>query len=328
VGVIELQAVDAVDVTTLVDNVIDVFLPDEGPAKRPGPAESRRRFVAAPLLESGEADDVLTAEHGFSALVTVMRNGRKNSILFDAGLSTNGLVDNMARLALSPHEIELIVLSHGHNDHTTGLEGLVRALGSPNLPIYVHPEFWSRRRIAIPGREPLELRSTSKSALQEAGFEIIEERQPTLLLDGAVLVTGEVERTSGFEQGFPVHEAYRDGAWCPDPLVRDDQALVLNVRDKGLVVMTGCGHSGVVNIIRYAQKLTGVSDLHAVIGGFHLTGPLFEPIIPAVRDALLEAAPDYIVPTHCTGWRATHALAHAFPEGFIQNSVGTRFEFS
>jgi len=101
---------------------------------------------------------------------------------------------------------------------------------------------------------------------------------------------------------------------------------VVNVADRGLVVITGCGHSGIVNIVRYARKLTGVEQVYAVIGGFHLNGPLFEPIIPATCRALAEMAPQVIVPAHCTGWRATHALAAAFPDAFIQNSVGTRFE--
>jgi 7,8-dihydropterin-6-yl-methyl-4-(beta-D-ribofuranosyl)aminobenzene 5'-phosphate synthase len=100
----------------------------------------------------------------------------------------------------------------------------------------------------------------------------------------------------------------------------------MNVRDKGLVVLTGCAHAGVVNIVRYARKLTGVDRLYAVIGGFHLNGPLFEPIIPDTCDALAELAPEVIVPTHCTGWRAIHALAARFPDAFIQNSVGTRYE--
>jgi 7,8-dihydropterin-6-yl-methyl-4-(beta-D-ribofuranosyl)aminobenzene 5'-phosphate synthase len=104
--------------------------------------------------------------------------------------------------------------------------------------------------------------------------------------------------------------------------------LIANVAGKGLVVLTGCGHAGIVNICRYAQRLTGETRLHAVIGGFHLNGPLFEPIIPATLDALDELAPDVIVPAHCTGWRAVHAIAARFPQRFIQNSVGTTFHLA
>jgi 7,8-dihydropterin-6-yl-methyl-4-(beta-D-ribofuranosyl)aminobenzene 5'-phosphate synthase len=102
---------------------------------------------------------------------------------------------------------------------------------------------------------------------------------------------------------------------------------VANVRGRGLVVITGCGHSGIVNILRYVRKLTGEDRIHAVVGGFHLSGPLFEKIIPPTCDALAELAPDHLVPCHCTGWRAIHALAARFPDAFIQNAVGTRFEF-
>lgn len=323
---VPLEPVDSVTVTTLVDNAADVLLPDQGPAKRPGLGGGEVPRLPSAFLEGGEAFDVPMAEHGFSALVTIEKEDRERHVLLDAGLTPNGLADNMRRLGLSPKEIEAIVFSHGHFDHTTGLDGLVRALGHTNLPVIIHPEFWTRRRILIPGREPFELPSTSKSALQEAGFEIIEEKQPSLLLDGSLLVTGEVDRTTEFERGFPIHQAFRDGDWQPDPLILDDQALVMNVRDKGLVVLTGCAHAGVVNILRYARKLTGVDRLYAVMGGFHLNGPLFEPIIPDTCAALAELAPDVIVPTHCTGWRAIHALAARFPDAFIQNSIGTRYE--
>ena len=110
------------------------------------------------------------------------------------------------------------------------------------------------------------------------------------------------------------------------PADSDDQSLVMNVRDKSLVVLTGCGHADIVNIFRYAKKLTGVNRVYAVIGGFHLNGPSFEPIIPDTCNTLAELAPEVIVPSHCTGWRAVHALAAALPDAFIQNSVGTRFE--
>jgi 7,8-dihydropterin-6-yl-methyl-4-(beta-D-ribofuranosyl)aminobenzene 5'-phosphate synthase len=323
---VPLESVDSVTVTTLVDNVTDMLLQDQGPARRLSLGSAAAPRVPASFLEGSEAFDAPRAEHGFSVMVTVGKGGKERRILFDAGLTPDGLVENMRRLALSPKDIEVIVLSHGHFDHTTGLDGIVRVLGRPNLPVIIHPEFWSRRRIAIPGREPFELPSTSKPALRGAGFEIVEEKQPSFLLDGSLLVTGEIDRTTDFERGFPVHQAFRDGTWQPDPLILDDQAVVVNVRDKGLVVITGCGHSGIVNIVRYARKLTGVERVYAVIGGFHLNGPLFEPIIPATCHALAEMAPAVIVPAHCTGWRATHALATAFPDAFIQNSVGTRFE--
>lgn len=324
---IHLEPVDSVTITSLMDNVTDMLLLDQGPAKRVGVAGGggEMPLVEAAFLER-PSPEALLAEHGFSALITVTKAGREHNVLFDAGLTPDGLAENMRRLRLSPKEIEAVVLSHGHFDHTTGLDGFVRALGRANLPVIIHPESWSQRRIAIPGRDPFELPTTSKSALRGAGFEIIEEKQPSFLLDGSLLVTGEVDRTTEFEQGFPIHQALRGSEWQPDPLILDDQAAVLHVRDKGLVVLTGCGHAGIVNIVRYARKLTGVEQVYAVIGGFHLNGPLFEPIIPNTCEALLELSPQVIVPAHCTGWRAIHALAAAFPDAFIQNSVGTRYE--
>jgi 7,8-dihydropterin-6-yl-methyl-4-(beta-D-ribofuranosyl)aminobenzene 5'-phosphate synthase len=325
---IALEPVDAVTVTTLVDNVADLLLADEGPATRVPFARAVDPDVPARFLEGGRTGDALRAEHGFSALVTIEKAGQTTRVLFDAGLTPDGLVENMRRLELEPHDIDIIVLSHGHWDHTTGMDGLVRALGRANVPVLIHPDFWSRRRVALPGREPVELPSTSKPALEGAGFEIVEQQQPSFLLDGSLLVTGEVDRTTDFEQGHPLFQAYRDGSWQPDPLILDDQALVANVKDRGLVVVTGCGHSGIVNILRYVRKLTGEDRIHAVVGGFHLSGRLFEPIIAPTCDALADLAPDYLVPSHCTGWRATHAIAAAFPAAFIQNSVGTRFEFT
>ena len=114
----------------------------------------------------------------------------------------------------------------------------------------------------------------------------------------------------------------------PDPLILNDQALVVNVRGKGLVIVTGCGHAGAVNIVRYAQRLTGVPRLHALLGGLHLSGAYFTPVIgPTVR-SLIDLAPDLLVPGHCTGWRAQHALAAALPDSWIQGSSGTQFHLT
>lgn len=326
--VLPLEPVDAVRVTVLCDNVYDGLLLDQGPARRIGLGGGREGpppTVPCATLEAGEAIDALEAQHGFSAMLDVVKGGSTHRFLFDTGMTPTGMVDNMRRLGLDPGDVEVLVMSHGHFDHCTGLDGFVQAVGRPNVPVLLHPEFWTRRRINVPGRTPFELPSTSKRALLEAGFEVIEQERPSFLFERSVLVTGEVPRTTDFEVGFAVHEAERDEGWEPDPLILDDQALVVNVRDRGLVVVTGCGHAGVVNTCRYAQRLTGVDRLHAVIGGFHLNGPLFEPVIPPTVEAFEDLAPEWLVPTHCTGWKATHALAARLPDAFLPSSVGTEF---
>jgi 7,8-dihydropterin-6-yl-methyl-4-(beta-D-ribofuranosyl)aminobenzene 5'-phosphate synthase len=190
----------------------------------------------------------------------------------------------------------------------------------------VHPGAFTKRRIAIPGLFELELPSPNRTALREAGLEVVERRQPSLLFDDSVLITGEVDRTSDFEKGMPFHEALTDGTWTSDPLIIDDQALIVHVAGHGLVVLTGCGHAGIVNIVRYARRLTGIDTVAAVVGGFHLSGPAFEPIIKPTVEALAEIGAEAIIPAHCTGWRAAHALAEAMPNAYIPNSVGSQLE--
>src|SRR5215831_17339515 len=322
---IALQPVDSLTITTLVDNVYDVFMPDHESCRRSRPGSATGRLPLA-TMANGFVPDQLVAEHGFSLLLTLTRAGRTHRLLFDCGVSPDGMVENMRRLEVDPRDVEAVVLSHGHFDHTAGLDGMIRRLGPTNLPALIHPDFWNRRRVLLPGREPIEIPTTSRRTLEGAGFEIFEERQPSFLFQDAVLVTGEVDRTTGYEPGFPVQEAWSGDRWEPDPLVLDDQAVILNVRDRGLVVITGCGHAGVVNTVRYAQALTGVQQLCAVMGGFHLGGPIFEPIIDRTCGDLAALHPAIVVPGHCTGWRGQHALARAFGQRFVPSCVGTRFE--
>jgi 7,8-dihydropterin-6-yl-methyl-4-(beta-D-ribofuranosyl)aminobenzene 5'-phosphate synthase len=320
---IALEAVDEVEITTLVDNVFDGLLSGDERTRR---AEFGSEVVAAPQFEGGGTKAGLVAEHGFSALVTVRRGGHATTLLFDTGLSPNAMVDNADRLGTRLDEVHGIVLSHGHFDHAGGLAGLAGRRGVRSLPMVVHPLVWTKRRLAIPGRDAEELPTLSRRALGGEGFEVIERRDPSLLLDGSVLITGEVDRTTDFEHGMPpVHQRWTGSEWTHDPLVLDDQALVVHVRGQGLVVLTGCGHAGAINIVRHAQRLTGVDRLHALVGGLHLSGPAFEPVIPPTVAALTDLAPSLVVPGHCTGWRAQHALAATMPDAWVQGSSGTTY---
>ncbi len=321
---IPLEPVDSLTITTLVDNVFDSFMPDQGPAHRISPASAGRRLPSAIMLD-GTVPDELIAEHGLSLLLTITKGDKSHRLLFDAGVSPDGMIANMDRLEIDARDIEAIVCSHGHFDHTAGLDGLIRRVGRSNLPVMIHPDFWNRRRVRIPGRDPFEIPTTSRSALHGAGFTIVEERQPSFLFENSVLVTGEVDRTTGYEPGFPMQDAWHNDHWEPDPMVLDDQAVIVNVRDRGLVVMTGCGHAGIVNITRYALALTGAPQVYGLFGGFHLNGPLYEPLIDRVCADLGALKPSMVVPAHCTGWRAQHALARAFGDAYVPDCVGTRF---
>jgi len=308
-----LKEVDRVEILTILDNSIDLLLPG---------AENVQRLPFSPDLLTRENP---VAEHGFAALVTVHRGDASASLLFDTGLSKTGLIHNMDVLGLKPKELQAIVLSHGHADHTQGLAGLLDRLGKSRLPLVLHPDAFLQRKVILPDGVELNLPPPDRQRLSQDGIEFVEERGASYLLNDLVLVTGQVPRTTSFEVGLPLHHALIDGSWQPDPYLYDDQAIVVHVRDKGLVVLTGCGHAGVINTVQHVEQLTGVEKIAAVMGGFHLSGPFFEPSIEPTVAALKEIHPGMIVPAHCTGWKATHRIAREFPDAFVQNSVGTRF---
>ena len=149
---ITVEQVDGVHVTTVVDNSSDVLLPDEGLVRRWGPAGTAGPIPVVPtsLAEGGKTIDFLRAEHGFSAMVEVRAGGRQRRLLFDAGITPDGLIGNLDRLAVSPDSFEAIVLSHGHFDHVMGLDGLAQRLGTRGMPLLLHPDFWTRRRLVTP----------------------------------------------------------------------------------------------------------------------------------------------------------------------------------
>ena len=319
---IALAPVDSVSITTLVDNVYDGLLTDDARTRR---ASISATSTPASQFLGGATVLGMRAEHGYSTLITVTRGDHTWRLIFDTGLSPDAMLDNARRLDLDLRDAQAVVMSHGHFDHAGGLAGLARAYGRHGIPLTIHPFAWTRRRFAIPGSE-WELPTLSPTALAAEGFALIERRVPSLLLDDSVLVTGEVDRVTDFELGMPsAHQAWDGASWVPDRVVPDDQALVVNVRGKGLVIVTGCGHAGVVNIVRHAMRLTGVSQLAGMIGGFHLAGPAFEPIIDPTVSALRDLAPELLLPGHCTGWRAQHALAAALPDAFVAGSSGSTY---
>jgi 7,8-dihydropterin-6-yl-methyl-4-(beta-D-ribofuranosyl)aminobenzene 5'-phosphate synthase len=323
---VTLEPVDEVVITTVVDNVYDALLSgDERVTRTPFTAGTAQ----APQFESGSTTVGLMAEHGFSAFVSVRRGSTTTTLLFDTALSPDAMATNADRLGLDLSGVQAVILSHGHFDHAGGLAGLAGKRGVRALPMVVHPLIWTRRRMAVPGRETDELPTLSRAALESEGFAVIERREPSLLVDRCVLITGEVDRTTEFEHGMPpAHQAWSGSKWLPDRLILDDQALVVHLRGAGLVVLTGCGHAGVINIIRHAQRLTAVPRLHALIGGLHLSGPAFEPTIGPTVDALSDLDPALLVPGHCTGWRAQHTLAAALPNSWVAGSSGSSFRLT
>jgi len=313
-----LRPVEAVEVTVLVDNFVDMLLPPDGVARRPA--------LGAGALAPDHAH--LRAEHGLSLLVEVERGGERATLLYDAGLGRDTALHNMDVLGVGLGDLRAVVLSHGHSDHHGGLEGMVRRAGRAGLPLVLHPEAWRERRVVFAGGGELRLPPPSRGDLEREGVAIGEERSASLLIDGAVLVTGEVERVTPFERGLPGGEARLGGSWEPDPWIHDDQAMVVHVAGCGLVVLSGCSHAGAINVLRQAQRLTGVERIHALVGGMHLSGPAFEPLIGPTMDELAAIGPDWLAPGHCTGWRATHEIASRMPGAFVKTAVGTRLRFA
>jgi 7,8-dihydropterin-6-yl-methyl-4-(beta-D-ribofuranosyl)aminobenzene 5'-phosphate synthase len=318
---VALEPVDKVHVTVLVDNVFDALLTSDQRTTRYGFGPPSAR---APQFESGLTSLGLQAEHGFSALVTVVRDGRRTTLLFDTGLSPDAMVTNADRIGVDLGQVNGVVLSHGHFDHAGGLAGLAGRLGRRRLPIVLHPRAWTRRRTVLPGGDARDMPTLSRRALTAEGFEVVERREPSLLADSSILITGEVDRTTEYERGMPpAHQAWTGSGWEHDPTVIDDQALVVHLRGRGLVVLTGCSHAGAINILRHARRLTGTEQVHALVGGLHLSGPWFGPVVAPTVDALLELGPELVSGGHCTGWRAQNALATAFPDAWVPSNSGT-----
>jgi 7,8-dihydropterin-6-yl-methyl-4-(beta-D-ribofuranosyl)aminobenzene 5'-phosphate synthase len=316
-AVMKIQQVDKVEVTTLQDNYVDLLLRDNSAV-----------ISRAILLKDNELKNSILGEHGFSALVTVTAGASVRSILFDFGFSAHGAAFNAKALNLDLSAVEAAVLSHGHLDHVGGMAELSALVGKKGVPLVLHPEaFRSPRYIKFSEEFKVTFPPLTRQQVTDAGLSAIETAKPHGLLDDAILFLGEIPRKTDFETGVPNFFYQKDGQETWDDLA-DDSAIVMNVRDKGLVVISGCAHSGIVNTVAYARQATGVDPVLAVMGGFHLSGPGMEPIVDKTTQGLKQFSPTYVIPTHCTGRYAGGVIEHEMPGSFILNTSGTKLTFS
>jgi 7,8-dihydropterin-6-yl-methyl-4-(beta-D-ribofuranosyl)aminobenzene 5'-phosphate synthase len=259
-------------------------------------------------------------------LVRVSNEGKSSSFLFDTGGSSEAVIVNAERMGLDLSEVECIVLSHGHYDHFGGLRSALKAVNRANLPIIVHEDMFETRGVAD-SDGTIRKYPQFPTEKQLSSAQLVRTKQPSLIIDGTVLITGEIRRRIPFENGLPHHRVQVNGRWQPDPWIWDDRAIVINVKEKGLLVVSGCAHAGIINTTIYAQQLTGLADVHAIMGGFHLAGKEGEGRIYATVKELQRINPKILVPSHCTGWRALCAIANTLPQTFVWNSVGNLYKF-
>jgi 7,8-dihydropterin-6-yl-methyl-4-(beta-D-ribofuranosyl)aminobenzene 5'-phosphate synthase len=312
-----LTAVDKIEILTLQDNYIEMTAMDN----------SAVISRAAPLKE-GEIRASIIAEHGFSALIKNTLNGKTHTFLFDFGFSEDGAAHNARMLGVNMSEVEATALSHGHSDHTGGLFKLAALIGKKNIPFVVHPSaFKSPRYIKYSENLKINFPKLTHQMVESVGFSVIESDRPYYLLDDTILFLGEIPRRTDFEKGFPVAHWQKDGKELWDA-IKDDTSVVMNIKDKGLVIVSGCAHAGIINTVRHAKAVTGINKIHVVVGGFHLSGPLFEGIIDRTTEELKKLNPDYVIPMHCTGRKAIMAMEAQMPDKFILNMAGTKLTFA
>lgn len=325
---LNIRESDRLEITVLMDNYTDIFLIENTDVCR------RPQLPFFPQM--------LFAEHGLSCLIKVYAGAEEHTVLMDAAVTPACLFNNANLLKAELDRIEAVALSHGHPDHFLGLAELLKFVSkewnkeeqnkeieqNKKVPLFLHPDAFLERRMNIPaiGR-PVSIPALDEGILKEAGAALVKSEKALPIANGLVCTTGEIERKILFERGFPWAEAKVDGNWIIDPF-RDDQGLVIKLKGKGLVIISGCAHAGIINTVEHAKKITGTDKVHAVLGGFHLTGRIFDPIIQPTIDEMKRIGPDYVVPMHCTGWKAINRFAEAMPEQFLLNTVGTTYIFN
>jgi 7,8-dihydropterin-6-yl-methyl-4-(beta-D-ribofuranosyl)aminobenzene 5'-phosphate synthase len=310
---------DGITVTTLVENYVDMLIPNTERVKRPGLA-----------FHFDPRNKPIQAENGISLLVDISFSGQNYRILFDAGLSDSVILHNMSVLKISPDSIDHAVISHGHPDHYGGLRAVLKARSVP-LPVIIHPSaFLTRYVVAGNGWViPYYNQSLRREELEAAGGRLVLAADP-VQVGPAAFTTGEIPLKTAFEPPGPPSgtpsslRCLKNGKFEEDETA-DDLALIVALKDKGLVVVAGCAHAGIVNTIRRAQAVTGVEQVYAVFGGFHLGFPgIPEEKSDRTIEELKRLKLAIVSPMHCSGFKTLAAVAREMPEAFLLNTAGAQ----
>jgi 7,8-dihydropterin-6-yl-methyl-4-(beta-D-ribofuranosyl)aminobenzene 5'-phosphate synthase len=287
----------------------------------------------------------LLNEWGLAWHIESQQGNDTKQVLFDFAWTPETLLNNMALLGIDPAKLDAIALSHGHYDHFGGMVGFLEATKGKlkkDLPFYLgSEECFCTRELNIPGN-PGNFGALDREAIKKAGLIVTFAERPSILASHG-FTTGFIP-TEGFERVLSpttMSAGIRGGFGCaPEQLnpskktaisVPDDfeheQATVYNVRGKGLVIMTSCGHRGIVNSVRSAIKVSGINKVHAVMGGFHLA-PHTPEYLKQTIEGLKQFNPDFLIPMHCSGENFITMAAAEFGPKFIRSSTGSRFIFN
>ena len=312
----DFQQVDSMRIHVLIDNVTDSL------SSAPPHVIKEWSVLQSNSLRVISGDALCCANHGLSLMITTHGPNGDHTLLFDAGPADYAFERNGTRLGVDFSLIEAIVLSHGHWDHAGGipraLTFILQANGKQAVPLYLHPEMFHQRgtRLGTGPVLPMErVLGPEEWSLLGAAPKV--SREPQLCLDDAFFISGVILRVTHYAVAFPGHvRAEPSGTWQPDELIMDERFVAVHVRDKGLVVFSACSHAAIVNVLREALGNFPGIPLYAVMGGFHLAGTN-ERIVPQTVRDMKQIAPMFIVPAHCTGWRAENALERAFGEDVI-----------
>jgi 7,8-dihydropterin-6-yl-methyl-4-(beta-D-ribofuranosyl)aminobenzene 5'-phosphate synthase len=323
----ELQAADRVEVLVLVDNLTDNLSTNPDYVETEMPRLWRRGL----RLWSGQC--MCCAAHGLSCAITAWRGDEAHTLLFDTGPDDWVFERNVHRLGFDLGQVEAMMLSHGHWDHAgamlRALEMIQLRNGGRPVPTYMHPGMYRSRAMKAPDGSMRAFEDVPSAArLMQQGAQVIEATAPQAVLGDLFYISGEIPRATAFETGLQgQYRRTEDGTgWEPDPLIMDERFVAVNVKGKGVVVLTACSHAGLINVMSHARDCFPDSKLHGVMGGLHLSGTN-ERVIPETVAALRPFGLQTIAAAHCTGWRAINALAAEFGAAVAPSAVGKLYRF-